>query len=86
MTAPQWKIERFHHVTSHVIVVGGVYLGKVEEYDPAGYPDKPSPTASVYAPEFSDSARHPDVAAAKKWCEQTIKDLFLQTLDFAEGK
>ncbi len=86
MTAPQWKIEKFHHVISHVLIVGGVYLGKVEEYLPAGYPAGTLPTASVYAPEFADSTRQPDVDAAKKWCEQTIKELFLQTLDFAEGK
>lgn len=89
MSRPAWKIETFRHVTSHVLIVGGVYLGKVEEYDPKGYPGPeptPTPMGFVFAPEFNASNRFPDVDAAKRWCEQTIRELFLQTLDFAEEK
>ena len=84
---PVWKTEQFRYVTSHILIVGGVYLGKVEEYDPLGYPGivpAPRPTASVFAPEHSESAQSDTVEAGKQWCEQTIRALFLQTLDFAE--
>jgi len=86
VTKPAWVPQRFRFVTTHVLVVGGVYLGKVEEYDPAGYPGgAPPPAASVFAPQYAETTGHPTVAAGKAWCEQIIRELFLQTLDFAEG-